>query len=280
MLAGRSHRNAGASLPPALCIAIHDVAPSTWPLCARLLQAVEAVARVPVTLLVVPHYHRLPVAHPLLYERQLERRIAGGDELALHGYTHLDEGPVARHWRERFWREVFTLREGEFAALVPDEARRRLLAGMAWFEQRGWPVTGFVAPAWLLGSGTTEVIGDLPFRYTTTLGRFLLLPECRSVPAPSLLYSSRNAAGRWLSRWASATAATMYRDAPLLRLALHPNDAMYPALVRHCQRLVARLLRHRTPMTKATFAERWMATQAALAGPGGIRSDWQTLQHG
>lgn len=244
-------------LPAALCVSIHDVAPHTWPLCARLVQAVQAVAPIPLTLLVVPAYHHLPVAHPALYERHLEARLARGDELALHGYSHLDEAPRAHCLRERFWREVFTTREGEFAAIGADDARWRLSQGLAWFDQRNWPVEGFVAPAWLLGSPAAQAINDFPFRYTTTLRQFHLLPGNYVLNAPVLVYSARNPPGRWLSRhWNTMRAILGVRpaQAPLLRLCLHPNDAHYPALIQHFQHLIAALLEQRTAMTKAAFA--------------------------
>ena len=257
-------------VPPALCISIHDVAPSTWPLCARLVQMVQAVAPIPLTFLVVPAYHHQPVANPDPYERALNERLTCGDELALHGYTHLDEAPRSKAWKERFRREFVTLREGEFAGLSTDEARWRLAQGLTWFEQRGWPVCGFVAPAWLLGSGGVRAIIDFPFQYTTSFSTFYLLRHGLALKAPSLVYTARNSAGRWLSqRWTSIGAA-MRSDAALVRLALHPNDAHFPALLQHCQRLIERLLRGRTPMTKAAFAGRWHDSIMSTASVGAV----------
>ena len=251
-------------MPPALCVAIHDVAPQTWPLCMRLIEAVRAVAPIPLTLLVVPHYHRLDVAGQVSYECQLAARLAAGDELALHGLHHLDEGVPARGLRERFLRQVWTTGEGEFAALRADEARWRISQGLEWFAQRGWPVTGFVAPAWLLGPGAWRALADFAFSYTTTLRSFHLLEQQRVLHAPGLFYSARNATGRWLS--CRVNAACMRRIAgnpqmPLLRLGLHPADARFPLLVRHFQGLLRRLLQYRIGMTKAAFA----AQQEAVA---------------
>ncbi len=249
-------------MPAALCVSIHDVAPQTWPLCMRLIEAVRAVAPIPLTLLVVPHYHRLAVADPAFYERQLRARLAAGDELALHGLCHLDEAAPPRRWRERFLRRVWTTGEGEFAAISTDEARWRISQGLDWFSQRGWPVAGFVAPAWLLGPGAMEALAAFPLHYTTTLNGFHLLQQRRVLRAPSLFYSARNPAGRWLSQQANSVYARRHgNDAqvPLLRLGLHPADARFPALVRHCQDLIRQLLRHRIGMTKAAFAARYTA---------------------
>jgi predicted deacetylase len=242
----------------ALCVSVHDVAPQTWPRCDRLLQAIAAVADIPVTLLVVPAYHRLQQdAECAGYDRFLAHRLSRGDELALHGYTHLDEGPAPYGMRERYKRHVFTLNEGEFSAIDASEARRRLELGLAWFDRRHWPVQGFVAPAWLLSSGAWHALQDFPFRYTTTLPRFYLLPENQALLSPSLVYSARNAWGRRMSCGWNSILSNAFSTLPLLRLGLHPNDANYPRLIAHYQMLIEKLLVARMPMTKAAFAKQW-----------------------
>jgi predicted deacetylase len=206
-----------------LCLSLHDVAPATWELCERLLASVGAVTSVPLTLLVVPAYHGAAQDVPW-YDAQLERRLALGDELALHGYTHLDDGLPPRSLRERYARHVYTKGEGEFAALPEQEASRRLELGLV---------------------------------YTTTWRHFHFLQDAVSLEAPSLVYSSRNAWGRALSRQAVSWAGMGQRDAPLVRLSLHPRDALDPHTVRHFQKLLATLLASRRPATKAAFARYW-----------------------
>jgi hypothetical protein len=49
----------------------------------------------------------------------------------------------------------------------------------------------------------------------------------------------------------------MQRNAPLVRLSLHPRDALYPATVSHFQKLLERLLEHRQAATKVAFALSW-----------------------
>lgn len=238
----------------ALCVSIHDVSPHTWAACRRLLRGIEEVRRIPVTLLVVPHFHRLPFVDVGSYRGWLDRRVAEGDELALHGYVHLDEGPKPLTLRERFIRHVYTLREGEFSAIDARDARNRLEMGLEWFEARGWKAEGFVAPAWMMSDDAWRALDDFPFRYTTTMPRFHLLPQRQALLSPSLVYSARHAYGRWLSRGWNTALAGMLSGASLVRLSLHPNDAKYPHLMAHYQRLIEKLLETREPMTKAAFA--------------------------
>jgi len=162
--------------PQMLCVSIHDVAPATWTDCLRLVEAVRAVADVPLTWLVVPHYHFRP-EQSLAMEACLNVALERGDELALHGYSHLDTEAAGGGLRSRFLRNVYTRREGEFAALTEAEARRRLELGLDWFAARGWTPTGFVPPAWLLGEGAWRALRDAPFDYTTTFSHFHCLPR-------------------------------------------------------------------------------------------------------
>jgi hypothetical protein len=247
--------------PPMLCVSIHDVAPATWEECARLARAMRAVAEIRLTWLVVPRYHDHPsdarAEHAM--RAGLDAALARGDELALHGYTHLDTGQRSASVRQRFLRGVYTQREGEFAALGASEARERIALGLEWFRQRDWPVSGFVPPAWLLGEASWRVLPEFAFSYTTTFTRFHLLRQGRSVFAPSLVYTARNPAGRALSPPAASLAARCMARAPLMRLSLHPPDVRHPRLVAHAQGIVERMLATREAVTKAECARRLLA---------------------
>ncbi len=255
-----------AELPPAVCVSLHDVAPATWPACERLIRALHEVAPVPLTLLVVPHYHRHDNGDAG-YRTTLDRRLSLGDELALHGYFHLDEGPRPRPWRDWLRRRWYTAGEGEFSALDENTAWLRLEAGLRWFARRDWPVAGFIAPAWLLSPGSWRALAALPFRYTTSLRHFYLLDDSapaknapQALPSQSLVYSVR---GGWRRRVSRHWNEVLYRrlaNQPLLRLSLHPADAAYPEVIRHWQALLTRALHDgREAMTKHEWAARLAA---------------------
>ena len=279
--------------PPLLCVSIHDVAPSTWNECARLAAALREVADIPLSWLVVPRYHDRPDDDSRM-RAGLDAALARGDELVLHGYTHLDTEVRAGNLRQRFLRGVYTQREGEFAALSALEARRRLELGLEWFRARGWDASGFVPPAWLMGEGAWQALRDFPFDYTTTFARFHLLgsdtssggnshsgsrsdngnssvngngsasarfktrlthtPTGPALFAPSLVYAARNRSGRWCSPIAAGLAARWQAGAPLVRLSMHPPDVRYPRLLAHAQQLIEQLLATRQAVTKASCA--------------------------
>lgn len=234
-----------------LAVVLHDAAPATWPACERVLRAVESVASVPVSILAVPRWHHAAPEAP--FERRLEQRLTRGDELVLHGYTHVDDGRP-RGIVDRVRRRWYTAGEGEFSALPRDEAACRLQAGVRWFEDRGWPLHGFVAPAWLMSAGTWQALEAFDFRYTCTLRHLHLLPGRSAVASRALVYSTRSAWRRAVSRpWNRVTAWTESSRA-LLRLELHPHDADHAALRASWMRLLARFVQERRAVTLADAA--------------------------
>lgn len=240
--------------PSSLCVVLHDVAPPTWPACRRVLAAVQEVAALPLTLLLVPHYHR--AARDRDFEAQMSAYLAQGSELALHGYTHTDSLPV-RHLGDRLRRRFYTAGEGEFSGLTHADALWRLWAGRTWFAEQGWPLHGFVAPAWLLSSGSWAAVRAQPFRYTSTLRYLHMLPERERLLSQSLVYSTRGAWRRALSlAWNTLLAGTQTQQ-PLIRLELHPGDADHPQIRRSWQALLERQLRERQAMTTISFIESW-----------------------
>ena len=120
-------------------------------------------------------------------------------------------------------------------------ARRssRIDVGIAWFERNGWPLSGFVAPAWLLGPGAREALVERPFEYTATLRQLVHLPaQVRGdEPERRLQHLERLASpdARW--RWNAVVGAHRARN-PLLRIELHPRDADFAGVQRSWQTIL------------------------------------------
>ncbi len=239
-----------------LCVSLHDVAPATWTSCQRVLAAVREVADVPVTMLVVPAYHGACSAQPE-FERTMSAQLAAGHELALHGYFHVDP-QVPSDIVDWFRRRIYTAGEGEFCGLSAAEAAERLTLGRRWFAANQWPLSGFVAPAWLLGSGAWRALRQADgLQYTSTLTQMIMLPEAQAIRAPCLTYSTRQAWRRPTSIAWNTLLAKLAASAPVLRLGLHPHDTESKAVRRSWQRLLARALTDRAAVTKAEFVRHW-----------------------
>ena len=248
-----------AEREPTVCVSIHDVAPATWPHCARLLSMLDAIGPIPVTLLVVPNYHKKnPIGAHSEFLKAIENRIARGDEVALHGFYHLDEAPPPTHPWGWIQRRVLTQSEGEFAAISAREAQARLERGLCLMRHLKWPIKGFVAPAWLLGTGVRMALSTLPFTYTTTHKGIYSLPGWHLTPSLPSVYSVHSAWRRVLSYPVNNGLQILHKKSPLLRLSLHPVDAQFESVMTHWATLVSRALTTRQPMTKAD----WIAKAA------------------
>lgn len=239
----------------AVSIALHDVAPGTWPICQRLITMLDERGPVPLTLLVVPDYHRRGrIDRNADFLRAMEKRLARGDEIALHGYYHLDESAPARNPSDWWQRRVMTDREGEFAALSAAEAGERLEWGLELMRRLGWPTSGFVAPAWLMGAGARRAITDYGFAYTTTRAGIFRLPEWQFTGSAALAYSVRSGVRRSVSLAFAPLRFRSLVEAPLLRLALHPVDARFADVMAQWRRIIETALETRVPLTKAAWA--------------------------
>jgi predicted deacetylase len=195
--------------------------------------------------------------------RALDARLARGDELVLHGFYHLDESPRPRTPGAWFARRMLTRSEGEFAAIDRGQAAQRLARGSALFRALGWPLYGFVPPAWMMGEHARAALAacEHPFEYATVRSGILHLPQWRFERTATLWYSPDAPLRRLVSRVAIAHELARARTLPLLRLALHPPDARVPVVREHWRRLVASALRERTPVTKVEWTRRWRERQ-------------------
>jgi predicted deacetylase len=248
---------------PSLLLVLHDVAPQTWADYQPFVEAVDALGTVPMTWLVVPDFHKHNdlEAHPE-FRRVLDERLAQGDELALHGYFHCDDGPMASNPRDWFMRRIYT-HEGEFYSLSREEALARLHAGIDVFHRYNWPLHGFVAPAWLMSEGTRQALRQLPLGYTSDAQHLYRLPDFSAIDAPGLVWSARSAWRRGLSKLVSDQREHQWRQAPVIRLGLHPVDMRHEFSRGYWLQTLKRLLAEgRVPMTKAN----WMALQSRRSG--------------
>jgi predicted deacetylase len=240
--------------PRAVCVVLHDVAPQTWDRYRPFIEWIDS-ARVPLTLLVVPDFHHAGDLrrHPR-FVAAMDARLGRGDEIALHGYFHADDQPPRRDPVDFFMRRVYT-REAECYRLGAAAALARVQQGLDLFKEFGWRPAGFVAPAWLLGAGTRAALAGLPLRYTSTRTRLIDLRSGRSHPAPGLTWSARSPWRRGASQLVNCALRCWHRDAPVLRLGLHPADMDHARARRFWTDTLAQLLTRRTALTKSTWLD-------------------------
>ncbi|MFL6760904.1 DUF2334 domain-containing protein [Sphingomonas sp.] len=222
-----------SSTPHRLLLAsIHDVSPRFESEVDRLLDLLAPHVGSRLAMLVVPnHWGDAPIVPGSQFAARLRSWADQGIEILLHGFTHRDEAQhsgAANRVRARF----MTASEGEFLGLSRGEAAARIANGRALIESvTGRPVDGFVAPAWLYGSGAREALAQAGIPLAEDhLRVWAPATGAQLAWGPVITWASRTR----LRLASSLAAAAALRHAPLevLRIGVHPPDVRHPALVR------------------------------------------------
>ncbi len=245
----------------AVAVSMHDVAPETWRSCRALLS--EVLPRgFPATLLVVPRWHGgLAIDDDASFATALRSRIAGGDEVALHGYLHRDDAARPRTPAGWVRRRLYTAGEGEFDSIAAGDARRRLGDGLASLARIGIQPRAFVAPAWLMGEAAWQALVDTPLTYTCTRDTLVRIADRAPIPAPSLVWSSRSAWRRRASAYWNARRIAALAAVPLIRVALHPGEISDASAVRFWRNTIATLADGRDAVLEFEACEQRLAAR-------------------
>jgi predicted deacetylase len=229
-----------------LLASIHDVSPRFEGEIDALMDALESHVGKRVAMLVVPnHWGDAPIVPGSPFATRLRRWAEHGIEMFLHGFYHRDLGEHGRPadaLRARF----MTAGEGEFLGLSRNEATDRINHGRALVEDViGQKVKGFIAPAWLYGSGAIDALHELSIPIAEDHFKvWSPVTGQRLASGPVITWASRTRA-RLLS---SLAAAAALRHAPLkvLRIGVHPPDVRHPALLDSIDRTFRTAGRRRT----------------------------------
>lgn len=243
-----------------LVVSIHDVSPATRQRTERILADLKFAGLDRTSLLVVPdHHHRGPVSEDSAFAEWLRASCAQGHEAVLHGYFHLRENRRTDGPLKRLITRSYTAGEGEFLDLEKAAARELLERGRLAVESCGVSVSGFIAPAWLLGTAAEQAVREAGFQYTTriaTVSDFLTGAVHRS---RSQVWSVR--AG-WRRTCSLAWNALLFQKTlrcPLTRTGIHPPDWDHPRIREQILRLVGKALAGREAMTYEGWLSRMRA---------------------
>jgi predicted deacetylase len=243
-----------------LIVSLHDAHPGSR---AQIAEQAAFLATYGITrssILVVPEFHHggLLTKDPSFCDA-VSGWQAAGHEIILHGYYHDRRESPRENLSTLFWTRLYTNREAEFLDLPRETARQRLERGRALFESLGWRATGFVAPAWLMADGLTNLLAEMGFLYTTRLGEIIpLLPGVnRITSSQSLCYSTRAGWRRFASALWNKYLYGRLRETDLVRLSLHPRDLEFPLMRRQIDQIVrASLKRGFEPTTYGDYVAR------------------------
>lgn len=227
----RSARRHPAPTPSgaSLVVSVHDVSPATADQTARWCADADSLG-IPVSLLVIPGPWRGgSIADAPDYADVLRARVAGGDEIVLHGWLH-QAGPEGGLVRRTVGRAV-ARGAAEFAALDAVQARQRLSHADEVMRSVGLSAQGFTPPGWLASPGSVQALSAAGFRYLTTHRGLWHLPERRLHRGFALSNRPVGGVTEWLgAAMMQAGARRSAAHGGVVRLALHPDDLSRPRL--------------------------------------------------
>lgn len=245
-----------------LVVSIHDVSPATRRRSDEILSDLRTAGVPRCSLLVVPDHHRRGLAcEDAGFVSWLKGVCGDGNEAVLHGFYHLRENRATDGPVKRLIARGYTAGEGEFLDLEKPAARQLLDRGRAVVEACGVAVSGFIAPAWLLGAEAELAVREAGFAYTTRIATVKDFEAGAEHRSRSQVWSVR---ARWRRACSLAWNDLLFRQtqsAPLARIGIHPPDWDHPRVREQILRLAGKALAAREPMTYEGWLSRMRASR-------------------
>jgi predicted deacetylase len=233
-----------------LVVSIHDVSPSTRGRTEQILGDLISAGVGRVSLLVIPdHHHRGLISEDPAFSQWLKAECHRGNEAVLHGYYHLRENRKTDGLWTRLIARSYTAGEGEFLDLAKVPARHFLDLGRASLETCGVNVSGFIAPAWLLGEDAEQAVREAGFQYTTRISTVVDFQNQSVHRSRSLVWSVRAGWRRSCSLVWNALLFQSIKRSPLIRVGIHPPDWDHPRIRKQILQILGKALAARRPMT-------------------------------
>jgi len=242
-----------------LLVSIHDVSPRFETPVEYLVERLsELLSGQRFAMLVVPdHWGEAPVAEAGAFRTKLRQWAEAGIEMFLHGYFHRDDG-VHKTLLSGLKARHLTAGEGEFLGLDKAEALRRMQKGRSIVEDAiGMPVAGFIAPAWLYGTGARLALAETDFAMAEDHMRVWRPADgCILAKGPVVTWASRTPIRIASSLAFAAVARPLLAPLSVLRVAAHPGDVAVPALLESMDRTIKNARQTRRPARYAELLDR------------------------
>lgn len=209
-----------------LLASIHDVSPGSEREVDRLAGLLtDTLGCSRFAMLVVPdHWGRHPIGSGTPFANRLRAWSESGIEMFVHGWYHKDA--AEHHGVSGLKARYMTAGEGEFLGLSYSEAGRRMEDGRALVEDIiGRKAAGFIAPAWLYGSGAMDALRDSSFDIAEDHMK-VWIPQTGKIVArgPVITWASRSTARTASSLTFAALARQVLHPLRTIRVAVHPGD--------------------------------------------------------
>ncbi|MBW2732975.1 MAG: DUF2334 domain-containing protein [Deltaproteobacteria bacterium] len=242
-----------------MTVEVHDVTPALWPEVHSLVHQLTCLGVPHPTLLVVPEYEeregrRWDLREQPHFVEWLKGLAESGAEIVQHGLTHRASGPHPGGIRAALMHHVYSRGCAEFADLDFISARKRLRRGRRILEDCGLTSLGFVAPAWQQSEQALAAVAAEGFAYSAFFDSLWTAEKPNQrVYAPGLTFAAGHSLVDYGKRIYMRGVERLAAKEPLLRVALHPEDARLPGLVPHILRRISALRERRELTDYSTF---------------------------
>lgn len=221
-----------------LIVSVHDVTPKYSGELSEIVAELERIGVNKRSILVVPNWEeKYDLRQDDNFVSWLHDLKAKGDEIVLHGYNHKSEKRQGHYKNllQWFMGELFAQGTAEFQNLGYLDSINKIEKGKNILVQVGLEdITGFVAPAWLTNSNVEDALKVSGFKYQIYTDFWNYVGQLSKIPIQNLetgeVIKSREIAfdgSRALIDYGTRGLAwllTRYKDAPLTRIAIHPQD--------------------------------------------------------
>ena len=197
--------------------------------------------------LLVPNYHReYPSDASTEFTEWCHQSRPFEVQWCLHGYYHLymsepsdPQLAALKKIGDRLWHGPAD--EGEFRDLATDVVASRLARGQQIYEKcLGVEPTGFIAPKWAQSKSVQPVLRASGFEWNEDDRLIYHFPTNRKLAAPVITWATRTLARKYASIYGCPLLLRRYRDAALLRIAVHPFDFDHPETIATIEHVVMR----------------------------------------
>lgn len=144
--------------PPPLAVAVHDIDPCTFQRVKQIRIWLQEHGVERVTLLVIPASHQRPIGIHAPLALWLRGRVAAGDTVAQHGFSHRIAGSSG--WARRVRPDWHGGAAAEFPGLGGEQAARRVACGRRVLGDIDLDPRGFVAPGYAYTAALRNLLGE------------------------------------------------------------------------------------------------------------------------
>jgi hypothetical protein len=229
-----------------LLVSIHDVSPANRAAVLELWTMCRARGITP-ALFVVPNWHgEWPLPEYPDFVAWLRGCASVGAEIFLHGERHDEQGSV-RTLAGRVRAFGVTDSEGEFLSLNEDEVRQRIARGLDVLRGCGLQPIGFVPPAWLASHAWRRIVVEAGLSISEDVESVYLHGRATRLQTPVTRWSTRTGLRAFLSEIVAEIRWLRGSSAPLIRVALHPDDLSSRRVRASIGRTLTHWLEHHHP---------------------------------